>query len=71
MPRVEGLAESLSAPAPEGEIKEEERRTALKRYNPNLPKVGSQSDVHYLLGNWITFSETSPHWCNEARSRGS
>jgi hypothetical protein len=31
MPRVEWLAESLSAPAPEGEVKEEERRTILKR----------------------------------------
>jgi hypothetical protein len=30
VPRVEGLAESLSAPAPEGEVKEEKRRTALK-----------------------------------------
>jgi len=31
MPRVEGLAESLSAPVPEGEIKEEERRKDLER----------------------------------------
>jgi len=31
MPRVEGLAKALSAPVPEGEIKEEERRTVLKR----------------------------------------
>jgi hypothetical protein len=30
MPRVEQLAESLSAPVPEGEVKEEERRTILK-----------------------------------------
>ena len=31
MPRVEKLAESLSAPVPEGEDKEEERRDILKR----------------------------------------
>ena len=30
-PRVEGLAESPSAPAPEDEVKEEERRKFLKR----------------------------------------
>jgi len=32
IPRVEGLAESLRAPVPEGEIKERDRREALKRY---------------------------------------
>ena len=32
IPRVEGLAESLSAPAPEGEVKEIERRQTLIRY---------------------------------------
>ena len=31
IPRVEGLAASLSAPVPEGEVKEEERRKTLKR----------------------------------------
>ena len=31
MPRVERLAESLSTPIPEGEVKEEERRKILKR----------------------------------------
>ena len=31
MPRVEGLAQSLSVPVPEGEAKEEERRRSLKR----------------------------------------
>lgn len=31
IPRVEGLAQSLSEPAPEGEVKEEERRKVLKR----------------------------------------
>ena len=31
IPRVEGLAESLSTPVPEGEVKEEGRRTILKR----------------------------------------
>jgi hypothetical protein len=31
MPRVEGLAKSLSAPVPEGEVEEEERRIILKR----------------------------------------
>ena len=30
VPRVEGLAESLSEPAPEGEIKEIKRRQKLK-----------------------------------------
>jgi hypothetical protein len=30
MPRVEGLAQSLSATVPEGEVKEEGRRTILK-----------------------------------------
>ena len=32
IPRVEGLAESLSTPAPEGEIKEIKRRQKLKGY---------------------------------------
>ena len=32
LPRVEGLGESLNTPAPEGEIKEIERRKALRRY---------------------------------------
>jgi hypothetical protein len=31
IPRIEGLAESLSPPAPEGEMKEIERRQALMR----------------------------------------
>ena len=31
MPRVEGLAESLRAPVPEGEIGEAKRRKILKR----------------------------------------
>jgi len=31
IPRVEGLAQSLSGPVPEGEVKEEERRKTLKR----------------------------------------
>ena len=31
IPRVEGLAESLSAPAPDGEIKEIQRRQELVR----------------------------------------
>jgi len=31
MPRVEGLAQSLGAPVPEGEVKEEERRKVLER----------------------------------------
>jgi hypothetical protein len=30
LPRVEGLAESLSSPAPEGEVKEIKRRKELK-----------------------------------------
>ena len=30
VPRVEGLAESLSTPAPEGEVKEIKRRQVLK-----------------------------------------
>ena len=30
IPRIEGLAESLSTPAPEGEIKEIKRRQKLK-----------------------------------------
>ena len=32
IPRVEGLAESLRTPVPEGEIKERDRRDVLKRY---------------------------------------
>jgi len=32
MPRIEGLAESLSTPAPENETREIERREALERY---------------------------------------
>jgi len=32
IPRVEGLAESLRAPVPEGETKEGDRREVLKRY---------------------------------------
>jgi hypothetical protein len=32
IPRVEGLAESLSVPVPKGEIKEKGRREVLKRY---------------------------------------
>jgi hypothetical protein len=32
IPRVEGLAESLNGPVPEGEAKEEKRRETLKRY---------------------------------------
>jgi len=31
VPRVERLADSLSAPVPEGEVEEEGRRTILKR----------------------------------------
>ena len=31
MPRVEGLAQTLTTPVPAGEVKEEERRKALKR----------------------------------------
>ena len=31
VPRVEQLAELLSAPVPEGEVEEERRRTALTR----------------------------------------
>ena len=31
MPRIEGLVESLSAPVPQGEIKEEKRREVLRR----------------------------------------
>jgi len=31
IPRVEGLAQSLSSPVPEGEFKEEERRKILER----------------------------------------
>jgi len=31
VPRVEGLAESLSEPVPEDEVREQERREALKR----------------------------------------
>ena len=32
IPRVEGLAESMRTPVPEGEIKERDRRDVLKRY---------------------------------------
>ena len=31
MPQAEGLAGSLSAPVPEGQVEEEERRETLKR----------------------------------------
>jgi len=31
IPRVEGLAQSLGVPIPEGEVKEEERRKILER----------------------------------------
>ena len=31
LPRAEGLAQSLSSPAPEGEIEEIERRKVLRR----------------------------------------
>jgi len=31
IPRVEGLAQSLGAPVPQGEVKEEKRREVLKR----------------------------------------
>jgi hypothetical protein len=32
IPRVEALAQSLSSPVPEGEVKEGERRKSLKLY---------------------------------------
>jgi hypothetical protein len=51
MPRVERLAESLSGPAPEGEVKEEERREILKRYlTPS--RIDGISNSHDLPGNW-------------------
>lgn len=69
MPRVEQLAESLSGPVPDGEVKEEERRKILKRYFASS-EVDALSNLHNFPGNWITSFKSSLHWNGGERSRG-
>lgn len=45
MPRVEGLAESLSVPALEGEVEEENRRVIFKKY-PHDFQIPQSANIH-------------------------
>ena len=67
VPRVEGLAESLGTPVPEGEVKEIKRRQKLKR-QPAFIKVKIDPDAQFL-GNWKRLSETWNRWQNAEKSR--
>jgi hypothetical protein len=67
IPRVEGLAESLNTPAPEGEVKEIERRQKLREYIIRYQSQHSIPDVAFL-GNWRGHSEIWDRWQNVAKS---